>query len=29
VPDGPGIGVNPVASRIEKATIRRETFTPS
>ncbi len=29
VPDGPGIGVNPVASRIEKATIRRETITPS
>ncbi|MCX6566679.1 MAG: o-succinylbenzoate synthase [Candidatus Aminicenantes bacterium] len=26
VPDGPGIGVNPVASRIAKATVRREEF---
>jgi len=29
VPDGPGIGVNPVESRIAKATLRREEFRPS
>ena len=28
VPDGPGIGVNPVAERIRKATIREEAFRP-
>jgi len=27
VPDGPGIGVNPVGSRIAKASLRREVFT--
>lgn len=26
VPDGPGIGVNPVESRIAKASLRREIF---
>jgi len=29
VPDGPGIGVNPVAARIAKATVRREEYRPS
>jgi O-succinylbenzoate synthase len=29
VPEGPGIGVNPVAGRIEKATVRREEFRPN
>ena len=29
VPDGPGIGVNPVAARIARATVRREEFRPS
>jgi len=28
VPDGPGIGVNPVDERIRKATLRREIFRP-
>ncbi len=28
VPDGPGIGVNPVEPRIAKAALKRETFTP-
>jgi O-succinylbenzoate synthase len=28
VPDGPGIGVNPVLERIRKATVREETFRP-
>ncbi|MDW7760203.1 MAG: o-succinylbenzoate synthase [Acidobacteriota bacterium] len=28
VPEGPGIGVNPVESRIRKAALRRETFNP-
>ncbi len=29
VPDGPGIGVNPVEARIKKATVRAEVFRPS
>jgi O-succinylbenzoate synthase len=29
VPDGPGIGVNPVEERIRKATVRAETFLPA
>jgi O-succinylbenzoate synthase len=29
VPDGPGIGVNPVEERIRKATVRAEIFRPS
>jgi O-succinylbenzoate synthase len=29
VPDGPGIGVNPVEGRIRKATVRAEVFRPS
>ena len=28
VPEGPGIGVNPVEERIAKATLKRETFKP-
>ena len=28
VPDGPGIGVNPVEARIAKAALKREVFTP-